>query len=76
MTWAPIGSKMLSSAAYYANQCILYLRFRGTGDVHRYFELPAADYQSFLNAESNGRFFRSHLRDQFRRERMGKLRAA
>ena len=76
MTWVPIESKMLSSSAHDANQRILYLRFRDTGDVYRYFDFPAVDYQSFLNAESKGRFFRSHIRDHFRYERMAKLRAA
>ncbi len=34
------------------------------------------DYQAFLSAESKGRFFRSHIRDHFRYERMAKLSAA
>jgi len=76
MIWVPVESKMLSSAAYDADERVLYLRFRDTGDVYRYFEFPAADYQSFLNAESKGRFFRSHIRDNFRYQRMAKLRAA
>ena len=50
--------------------------FRNTGEVYRYFEFPAAAYQDFLSAESRGRFFRSHIRDHFRYERMAKLRAA
>jgi KTSC domain len=76
MNWAVLESKMLSAAAYDHSKQILYLRFRKTGDVYRYFELPDADYQSFLRAESKGRFFRSHIRDHFRYERMAKLRAA
>jgi hypothetical protein len=32
------------------------MRFRNTGDVYRYFEFLAADYQAFLEAESKGRF--------------------
>ena len=76
MKWLTLKSKMLSAAAYDDSQRILYLRFRNTGDVYRYFELPAADYQAFLSAESKGRFFRSHIRDHFRYERMAKLRVA
>jgi hypothetical protein len=76
MSWTALESKMLSAAAYDHSKQILYLRFRNTGDVYRYFELPAADYQSFLGAESKGRFFRSRIRDHFRYERMAKLRAA
>jgi hypothetical protein len=76
MRWTALESRMLSAAAYQASKQILYLRFRKTGDVYRYFEFPAAHYQSFVSAESKGRFFRSHIRDHFRYERMAKLHAA
>ena len=76
MNWTVLESKMLSAAAYDHSKQILYLRFRNTGYVYRYFELPDADYQAFLRAESKGRFFRSHIRDHFRYERMAKLCAA
>jgi hypothetical protein len=63
MSWTALESKMLSAAAYDHSKQILYLRFRNTGAVYRYFELPAADYQAFLGAESKGRFFQlSHPR--------------
>ena len=76
MKWLALDSKMLSASAYDNSKQILYLRFRNTGDVYRYFEFPAADYQAFLGAESRGRFFRSHIRDHSRYERMAKLCAA
>ena len=76
MNWTGLESKMLSATAYDHSKQILYLRFRNTGNVYRYFELTDADYQAFLTAESKGRFFRSHIRDHFRYERMAKLRAA
>jgi hypothetical protein len=76
MRWEALESKMLSAVAYEDSRQILYLRFRSTGDVYRYFEFPAAAYQAFLSADSRGRFFRSHIRDHFRYERMAKLRVA
>jgi KTSC domain len=76
MTWLPLESKMLASAAYDADKQILHLRFRKSGDVYRYFEFPAADYQSFRNAESKGRFFLAQIRDHFPYERLAKLQAA
>jgi hypothetical protein len=76
MKWETLGSQMLAAAAYDDAKQILYLRFRHTGDVYRYFQLPASEYQAFLGAESRGRFFRSRIRDHFRYERMAKLRAA
>jgi len=76
MKWAALESKMLSATAYDASQQLLYLRFRNTGHVYRYFEFTAANYLAFLSAESKGRFFRSHIRDHFRYERMARLHAA
>ena len=77
MKWAALESKMLSATAYDdSKQVLLYLRFRNTGHVYRYFEFTAADNQAFLGAESKGRFFRSHIRDRFRYERMARLHAA
>ena len=76
MTWLPLDSKMLTAVAYEADQQILYLRFRTGGDVYRYFEFSPSQYQAFLDADSQGRFFLAHIRDCFRYERMAKLRAA
>ena len=76
MRWLALESKMLSTAAYDDSQQILYVRFRNTGAVYRYFDFPPADYQTFLSAASKGRFFRYQIRDHFRYERMAKLHAA
>jgi len=76
MNWLPLESEMLASVAYDAEQQILHLRFRSTGDVSRYFEFPVTEYQTFLDAESHGRFFLAHIRGRFRYERMAKLQAA
>ena len=75
MDWQPLESEMFASSAYDAGKHILYLRFR-SGEVYRYFEFPAEQYDAFLGAESHGRYFLSHIRNQFRYERLAKLRAA
>jgi hypothetical protein len=76
MKWLVLESKMLSAAAHDNSRQILYLRFRNTGHVYRYFDFPAVNYQAFLSSESKGRHFRSQIRDHFRYERMAKLHAA
>ena len=76
MKWAALESKMLSAVTYDDSRHVLYLRFRNTGHVYRYFEFTAVNNQAFLSAESKGRFFRFHIRDHFRCERMAKLHAA
>jgi hypothetical protein len=75
MEWQSLESKLLASSAYDARHGVLYLRFR-SGDVYRYFEFPAEQYQQFLSAESQGRYFLSNIRNQFRYERLARLQAA
>jgi hypothetical protein len=64
LEWRPLESKLLAAAAYVAPRRSLYLRFH-TGEVYRYFTFPADQYQEFLDAESQGRYFLSNIRDQF-----------
>ena len=76
MTWLPLVSKMFTSVAYDADEQVLYLHFRNSGDVYRYFEFPASEFQAFLDAESHGRFFLAHIRGSYSYERLAKLHAA
>jgi hypothetical protein len=62
MRWTALESKMLSATAYDDSKRILYLRFRNTGDVYRYFEFPALDYQAFLRRIEGPLFPLSHPR--------------
>jgi hypothetical protein len=69
LEWRPLESKLLAAVAYEALRRILYLRFH-SGEVYRYFTFPAEQYQEFLDAESQGRYFLSHIRNQFPYERL------
>jgi len=75
MDWQHFESKLLASSAYDGGKHIRYLRFR-SGEIYRYFEFPAEQYRELLKAESRGRYFLSHIRNQFRYERLAKLHAA
>ena len=75
MDWQHFESKLLAASAYDDGERILYLHFR-SGEVYRYFEFSQEQYQAFLDAESRGRYFLSHIRNQFRYDRLAKLRAA
>jgi KTSC domain len=75
MDWQHFESKLLTSSTYDDGKHILYLRFR-SGEVYRYFDFPAERYRELLVAESVGRYFLSHIRNQFRYERLAKLHAA
>ena len=75
MTWVTVESKMFTATAYHEADRCLYLRFT-SGDVYRYFDVPAEVYRAFLDADSKGRFFLAHIRDAFRYRRLAKLHAA
>ena len=71
LDWQHLESKLLSAAAHVAAQRMLYLRFQ-TGEIYRYFTFPAEQYDEFLAADSQGRYFLSHIRNQFPYERLGR----
>ena len=64
LDWQSVESKLLAAAAYVAPRRRLYLRFHN-GEVYCYFTFPADQYQNFLDAESKGRYFLSHIRNRF-----------
>ena len=71
MDWQSLDSKMLAAAAYTPETRTLYLRFR-SGEMYAYFDVPEAQYQQFLQAESRGRYFLSHIRGRFRYQRLAR----
>jgi hypothetical protein len=71
LDWQPLESKLLAAAAYTTSRRLLYLRFQ-SGELYRYFTFPAEQYQEFLEAESQGRYFLSHIRNHFPYERIGR----
>ena len=72
LDWRPLESKLLAAAAYLAPRRLLYLRFH-SGDVYRYFTFPTEQYRDFLDAESQGRYFLAHIRNQFPYQRLPRL---
>ena len=65
MEWMSVDSSVFEAAAYRPGARQLYLRF-GDGDVYRYFDCPVSVYRAFLKAESKGRYFGEHIRNQFK----------
>jgi hypothetical protein len=75
MRWVPVESSAFRAAAYGDDEHSLYLRFR-SGEVYRYFDVPAQVYQEFLAADSKGRYFRQNILDRFAYQQMHKTRHA
>ncbi len=67
LNWVSVVSTVFTSAAYDEGTRQLYLKFQ-SGKVYRYFEFPAHQYDEFLAAESQGKYFRKHILGQFRDE--------
>jgi KTSC domain len=68
LDWQPLESKLLAAAAYIAPRRLLFQ----SGDVCRYYTFPTEQYQEFLKADSQGRYFLSHIRNLFPYERLGR----
>ena len=69
--WQPLESKLLAATAYVVARRTLYLRFQ-SGELYRYFTFPAEQYDEFLAADSQGRYFLTHIRNHFPYERLGR----
>lgn len=57
-----VESSCIDSVGY--DNEVLEVRFNN-GGVYRYFEVPAQLYRQLLAAESKGRFFNAHIRDDY-----------
>ena len=67
--WKAVESSLFTFVAYRPDARQLYLRFRN-GDIYRYFDVPVQVYEAFLAAESKGRYFARHIRNEFRYEQI------
>jgi hypothetical protein len=69
LDWQPLESKLLAAVAYVPLRRVLYLRFH-SGEVYRYLIFPAERFQELLAADSQGRYFLSHIRNHFPYQRL------
>lgn len=69
LAWQLLESKLLAAAAYDGLRRRLYLRFN-SGELYRYFTFTTDQYRAFLDAESQGKYFLDHIRNQFPYERL------
>ena len=65
---------MFTAVAYAPATKTLYLRFR-SGEIYGYFDFSGTQYQEFLQAESRGRYFLSHIRGRFHYQRIARSQA-
>jgi hypothetical protein len=61
----PVDSSTLSDVAYDTERRRLALTFT-SGSVYEYADVPATVARDLLQADSKGRYFNTHIRDQYR----------
>jgi len=64
----PVSSSAIASVGYDAPTSVLEVEFR-SGDVYRYFVVPASVHDALMTAPSKGRFFQERIRDRYPTER-------
>lgn len=52
----PVRSTSIASIGYLPASRELEIRFRESGDVYRYFDVPGEEYAAFMAAESKGTY--------------------
>ena len=52
----PVRSTSIASIGYSPDERELEIKFRESGDVYRYFDVPKEEYEAFMVAESKGTY--------------------
>ena len=52
----PVRSTSVASIGYLPAERELEIKFRASGDVYRYFDVPREEYAAFMAAESKGTY--------------------
>jgi hypothetical protein len=52
----PVPSTSVASIGYLPAKRELEIRFRASGNVYRYFDVPGEEYAAFMAAESKGTY--------------------
>jgi hypothetical protein len=65
----PVESTSLSSVNYYPAMQMLEVEFQ-SGSVYVYFDVPPNEYMALLRADSMGRYFVQHIRNEYRFQRL------
>jgi hypothetical protein len=56
MRRVPVRSTSIASIGYLPAERELEIKFRASGDVYRYFDVPSEEYAAFMAAESKGTY--------------------
>lgn len=60
-----VESRAILSVDHDAESGTLFVRFRDSGDLYAYFDVPEPEFEAFLTAESKGRFFSERVKPRY-----------
>jgi KTSC domain-containing protein len=60
----PVSSNIIKTIGYGDRKRILEIEFRHSGQIYRYFDVPAEEYTAFMNAESKGTYLNQHFKQR------------
>lgn len=69
MLWQKVDSTELRAIGYDLADSLLEAEFH-SGEIYRYFGVPAQIVLALLEAKSLGRYFNAHIRSKFRFEKL------
>lgn len=64
-----VESSNLASVGYDEREEILEIEFQH-GAVYQYFDVPKKVYEELMNAESHGKYFSAHIRNEYYYEKI------
>ncbi len=65
-----VDSSCFSRIGYDADNHILKVQFRDSGEYYVYFDFSEADYEAFTSADSLGKYFNTYIKDVYDYERL------
>lgn len=60
-----VDSSCFSEVGYASDTETLYVRFKDSGSLYRYDEIPSNIYRSLMNAESIGKYYNSDIKGKY-----------
>jgi hypothetical protein len=60
-----VPSIAISRIDYDAEARTLSVRFRQSGELYRYYDVPRRTYDAFCKADSKGRFFNHYIKGRY-----------
>jgi len=60
-----VESDMIDSIGYNFEECVLEVEFKSNHAVWHYRDFPEYMWYEFISADSKGKYFHAHIREQF-----------